>query len=206
MTGSRTLTADETAALVQQVIELAPNLTSVLTDYPVQAERLADLPSYPEVEFSRIHVVLQHPGPTFVCAHTPTGPMLVDEASSIAELNRRVGLQLDDPDSVGDYLRDWFALQIHLRSWLAESPDQLEFSPSVIRLPGRQLVAEQAETLVHPMRVTGSAADGFRVVATVMDQQTLQSQVIGITSTGMVESISTTDLLTDVPVPYVLRR
>ena len=205
MTGLQPLTVDETSTLVDQLIGVAPTLAPVLRNNTVEAERLADLASYTSVEFFRVRVVFRHPGPAFVCARTPDALVLLNDAPSIQRLNRLVGLRIEEPARAADYLRDWFRLQLHERSWIVESPDQLEFTPSATRLPGRQLIAEQAETLVHPMRVTGNPTDGFRAVATVMDQQTLQSCVIQVSSTGTVERVSTTDLLTDVPVPYALR-
>ena len=205
MTGSQPLTVDETSALVDQLIGIAPSLASVLGNNPVEAERLTDIASYSDVQFFRVRVIFRHPGPAFVCARTPTELTLVNDAPSIERLNRLVDLHLDDPADAAEYLRDWFRLQPHQGSWPVESPDQLEFTPSTLKLPGRQLIAEQAETLVHPMRVTGDPVDGFRAVATVMAQQTLQSRVLQVSATGTVEQISSTDLLTDVPVPYSLR-
>ena len=68
-----------------------------------------------------------------------------------------------------------------------------------------QTIAEQAATLVHPMRITANDSDRFRVAATILRQQTLQSRILEVLTDGTVREVSSTDLLTRVPVPFVLR-
>lgn len=206
MTRPNHLSEDEAGAVVAALRAASPALAQTLSpDRPTTVRRLDDLDAYPGVEFFAVTVTISHRPVTHRCARTRDALVRVEGPDSVAALNRLVGLRLEAAESVVDYVRAWFRLAGSSTEWLAESSDQFSWTSAVRDDPASAAIAEQAASLVHPPRVTATDSGRFRVVVTVMRQQTLASRILDVAPDGAVRDVSSNDLLTGVPVPFVAR-
>jgi hypothetical protein len=172
----------------------------------VRVDRLSDESPYPGVEFFAVTMIVSQRPVSHVCARTGDQLMLVGDPTTVDELNRRAALNLESPDAAASYLRSWFRLAGRSTDWIIESADQFEWTSAASGDAGLLAIADQAQALVHPLKSAVKDSGGFQVEATVMHQQTLQSRVYEISVDGAISELSSTDRLTRVPVPYVVRR
>lgn len=192
--------------LIDAVRRVDPAVAPMLdSGHSVTTHRLQPSGVHRGVEFVRLEVRLAHPGPSFVCAWTPDGVVVLRNPESMVELNRRVGLRLESPDQLAAYLRTWFALVDPTRGVVVETPDELPWSPSLLDLPGSSEDVAQASALVHPIRIEGSGDGRFRVVVSVLQRRTLQSRVLDVDAEGAVRIVASTDLLDELPVRATIR-
>lgn len=193
---------DLTRALRDAVPELSRTLDSATA---MRVNRLADEPPYVGVEFFAVTMTVAARPVTRICARTGDHVLLVEDPTTLERLNQRVGLRIASASAAASYLRTWSRLAGRPTDWIVESADQFSWSPSAAEDPELRAIAEQASAMVHPLRVTGQSATGFRIDAAVMHQQTLQERQYDVSVTGTVSEVSSIDRLSRVPVPYVVR-
>lgn len=206
MTTRHALPQPEATSVIREFCSAVPELaTTMESATSTRVDRLSDESPYPGVEFFAVTMTISQRPVSHICARTGGQVMPVGDPTTIDELNRRVGLSLESPDAAASYLRSWFRLAGRSTDWIVESTDQFEWTPSASRDAELRAIAEQAKTLVHPLKSATAGSGEFQIEATVMHQQTLQSRVYLISVGGAVREMTSTNQLTRVPVPYVVR-
>ncbi len=206
MNQRRTLPTTESDEVVRELRAVAPVLARTLDHaQSITVDQLETQPAYPGVPFFAVTMIIGHRPVTHLCARTSSGLVRIGDPNSLVELNRLIGMRCDSPDSIARYLPTWFQLVGPKTEWIVESAVQFEWTAAAANDPELRAVAEQAATLVHPMRITEIEPGRFRVAATIMHQQTLQNRTLEVFDDGTVTDVSSTNLLTRVPVPFVLR-
>jgi hypothetical protein len=204
MSAPHRLSGEDLASFTSRLSGSVPLYAALIAESPVEVVEIA-VPSV-LAETRAFHVVIgarRRPVELFV-AQVGEEQFLLGDSDQLDALCAHIGLQLEAPEQVGDFLRLWSRVAVHHTRRLVETAADFQWIPGVTTDPDLRARADRAAHLARRIAVGHPASGAFPAEVTMLDQRTLELRHLRVTSGGHVDEVGHVVLMHDVPVPYTM--
>jgi hypothetical protein len=190
------------AAAMQRIARVAPADAEMMRQHPTTAT-IESLPFYGRYRWVRVVISLETHPIAFDYADDGTRAVVLGGTPEyIYRLNREEGLRLTQ-DQVAPYVRFFFAITGDEGDTLVEQSVDAPWLPATETDEALMAARAAASERVRPLRVSASA-DGYRVVAHVVQERQLVEWSLSVARDGQVDVLSTTVLIERIPVSLLM--